>query len=63
MPARPDAAARDAIAANLGRFQRVALPATGLKAASVAVCVVRQREVPALLITRRADSLRSHAGQ
>ena len=63
MPAPPDAAARDAIAANLGRFQRVALPGTGLKAASVAVCVVRQREVPALLITRRADSLRSHAGQ
>lgn len=63
MAAPPDAAVRHAIAANLGRFQRAALPATGLKAASVAVCVVRQQDVPALLITRRADSLRSHAGQ
>ena len=35
----------------------------GLKAAAVAVCVVFQHGTPALLITRRADTLRSHAGQ
>ena len=38
-------------------------PADGLKVASVAVCVVLQHEVPALLITRRAPTLRNHAGQ
>ena len=49
--------------ANLARFQRTRAPEAGLKVASVAVCVVLQQEVPALLITRRAPTLRNHAGQ
>ncbi len=58
---------REAVTANLARFQRV--PASpdspdGLIAAAVAVCVVFQDDgSAALLITRRADTLRSHAGQ
>jgi 8-oxo-dGTP pyrophosphatase MutT (NUDIX family) len=51
------------MAANLARFRRTRAPQAGLKAASVAVCVVLQRDVPALLITRRARNLRSHPGQ
>jgi 8-oxo-dGTP pyrophosphatase MutT (NUDIX family) len=58
-----DAELRNAITANLGRFPRVEEPADGLKAAAVAVCVVTQQDVPALLITRRAPTLRNHAGQ
>ena len=60
---------RQAMTENLARFQRVAAgPAdragrAGLKAAAVAVCVLRQHGTLALLITRRADTLRSHAGQ
>ena len=68
---------REAMTENLARFQRVAassaglaagpaeLPASpaGLTAAAVAVCVVFQHGTPALLVTRRADTLRSHAGQ
>jgi len=54
---------RQAMAGNLAGFQRVAASAAGLKAAAVAVCVVIQDGAPALLITRRADTLRSHAGQ
>jgi 8-oxo-dGTP pyrophosphatase MutT (NUDIX family) len=54
---------RGAVTENLGRFQRVAADPAGLKVAAVAVCVVFQRGTPALLITRRADTLRSHAGQ
>jgi 8-oxo-dGTP pyrophosphatase MutT (NUDIX family) len=49
---------------NLDRFQRVAARPDGLIQAAVAVCVVFQEDgTPALLITRRADTLRSHAGQ
>jgi 8-oxo-dGTP pyrophosphatase MutT (NUDIX family) len=58
-----DAELRSAITANLSRFRRVAAPADGLKVASVAVCIVLQEDVPALLITRRAPTLRNHAGQ
>jgi 8-oxo-dGTP pyrophosphatase MutT (NUDIX family) len=54
---------RSAITANLGRLCRAEAPAKGLKAAAVAVCVVIQQDVPALLITRRAPTLRNHAGQ
>ncbi len=54
---------RAAIAANLGRFRRVTASGADLKAASVAVCVVFQRDVRSLLLTRRAASLRGHAGQ
>jgi len=52
-----------AIAANLSRFRRVEASGEGLKAAAVAVCIVTQHDVPALLITRRAPTLRNHAGQ
>lgn len=58
-----DAELRDVITANLGRFRRVEEPAGGLKAAAVAVCVVTRHGGPALLITRRAPTLRNHAGQ
>ena len=54
---------RAAIAANLASFQRAELPREGLKAASVAVCVVSRPDACCLLITRRAPTLRSHAGQ
>jgi 8-oxo-dGTP pyrophosphatase MutT (NUDIX family) len=54
---------RVAIAANLDRFRRITASGADLKAASVAVCVVFQRDVLALLLTRRAAGLRSHAGQ
>jgi 8-oxo-dGTP pyrophosphatase MutT (NUDIX family) len=63
-PAAPSpAASRDDLAARLAAFDRIALPGDGLKPASVAVCVVQQDAVPSLLITRRAPTLRSHAGQ
>jgi 8-oxo-dGTP pyrophosphatase MutT (NUDIX family) len=56
---------RAAIAANLASFQRAALPLDGRRPASVAVCLVAQPDSGAccLLITRRAPTLRSHAGQ
>jgi 8-oxo-dGTP pyrophosphatase MutT (NUDIX family) len=54
---------RVAIAANLARFKRIGLSQADLKAASVAVCILRQQDALALLITRRAPNLRSHAGQ
>jgi len=59
----PPAEDRAAIAANLARFRRIRMSQAGLKAASVAVCVVFRGDVRSLLITRRAASLRSHAGQ
>ena len=54
---------REAIIDNLASFRRVAASPAGLKPAAVAVCVVVQHGALALLITRRADTLRSHAGQ
>jgi 8-oxo-dGTP pyrophosphatase MutT (NUDIX family) len=63
MAARPPAQDRAQIAANLAGFQRVGMPSEGLRAASVAVCIVFQQEVRSLLITRRAPALRSHPGQ
>jgi 8-oxo-dGTP pyrophosphatase MutT (NUDIX family) len=54
---------RDAMAARLAAFDRVALPGDGLRLAAVAVCVVQRDGVPSLLITRRAPTLRNHAGQ
>ena len=51
------------MAANLSRFRSVTASGEGLKAASVAVCVVFRREVRCLLLTRRAAGLRTHAGQ
>ncbi len=54
---------RDVVAGNLARFRRVAVPDGKLKPASVAVCVVQAGDVPSLLITRRAATMRNHAGQ
>jgi 8-oxo-dGTP pyrophosphatase MutT (NUDIX family) len=54
---------RAALAAHLAGFQRVALSRPGLRAASVAVCVLIKDGEPCLLITRRAEGLRNHAGQ
>jgi 8-oxo-dGTP pyrophosphatase MutT (NUDIX family) len=44
-------------------FERVPISRPGLRAASVAVCVLLREDVPCLLITRRAAGLRRHAGQ
>lgn len=54
---------RTAIAASLASFRRIGMSRPGLKAASVAVCIVLQQDARCLLITRRARGLRSHAGQ
>jgi 8-oxo-dGTP pyrophosphatase MutT (NUDIX family) len=54
---------RAAIAANLGSFRRIGADRPGLRAASVAVCIVLEQGRPALLITRRALGLRAHPGQ
>jgi 8-oxo-dGTP pyrophosphatase MutT (NUDIX family) len=54
---------RAAMAANLAAFRRTGMSRQGLKAASVAVCILLQGDVRSLLITRRAPNLRSHAGQ
>jgi len=51
------------IAANLARFRRVAVDRSDLKQASVSLCVQTAAGGNTLLITRRAQGLRSHAGQ
>ncbi len=45
---------RAAVAANLATFRRIGITRPGLRAASVAVCVLLRQDVPCLLITRRA---------
>jgi 8-oxo-dGTP pyrophosphatase MutT (NUDIX family) len=47
----------------VARFPRIEAQAAALKPASVAVCVVQAGDALALLITRRAASMRNHAGQ
>lgn len=54
---------RAAVAANLASFPRIEIARPGLRAASVAVCVLLRQDVPCLLITRRAVGLRNHSGQ
>jgi 8-oxo-dGTP pyrophosphatase MutT (NUDIX family) len=54
---------RNAFAAHLAGFRRVPISRPGLRAASVAVCVLLQQDVHCLLITRRAAGLRNHSGQ
>jgi 8-oxo-dGTP pyrophosphatase MutT (NUDIX family) len=54
---------RAAIAANLAKFRRTEVSRPGLKAASVAICILLRDGAGSLLITRRAPNLRSHAGQ
>jgi 8-oxo-dGTP pyrophosphatase MutT (NUDIX family) len=51
------------VAANLARFQRIAADRSDLKQASVALCVQTAAGGDTLLITRRAQGLRNHAGQ
>jgi 8-oxo-dGTP pyrophosphatase MutT (NUDIX family) len=54
---------RAAIAAHLSGYERVPISRPGLRAASVAVCVLLRDDVSCLLITRRAAGLRRHSGQ
>jgi 8-oxo-dGTP pyrophosphatase MutT (NUDIX family) len=54
---------RDSVAARVAGFPRVAADRPDLKQAAVAVCVTVRGGLPCLLITRRAPSLRAHAGQ
>jgi len=51
------------MADNLGRFRGAVVAVGHLRAASVAICIVVRRDEPCLLMTRRAPTLRSHAGQ
>jgi 8-oxo-dGTP pyrophosphatase MutT (NUDIX family) len=60
---QPAADHRAGIAAAVAGFRHVAISRPGLRAASVAVCILLRDEVPCLLITRRAAGLRNHAGQ
>ena len=61
--AASSAADRAAVTANLASFRRIGITRPGLRAASVAVCVLMRQDVPGLLITRRAAGLRNHSGQ
>ena len=54
---------RDGVAARVLAFSRHAVDRPDLKHAAVAVCVIEDDGVPALLITRRAARMRNHAGQ
>jgi 8-oxo-dGTP pyrophosphatase MutT (NUDIX family) len=54
---------RAAMSARVARFHRIAADRPELRQASVALCVLTPPGGDTLLITRRAASLRSHAGQ
>jgi 8-oxo-dGTP pyrophosphatase MutT (NUDIX family) len=54
---------RAAVAANLASFRRTGITRPGLRAASVAVCVLLRQGEPCLLLTKRAAGLRNHSGQ
>jgi 8-oxo-dGTP pyrophosphatase MutT (NUDIX family) len=54
---------REAVAAGLAAFPRVAAERPELKQAAVAVCVTEHAGKPCLLLTRRARRMRAHAGQ
>jgi 8-oxo-dGTP pyrophosphatase MutT (NUDIX family) len=54
---------RDSVSANLAAFRRLPLHRPDLRPASVALCVLSRPGGGTLLITRRARTLRSHAGQ
>jgi 8-oxo-dGTP pyrophosphatase MutT (NUDIX family) len=51
------------MAANVAAFRRITLHRPDLRPASVALCVLLGPAGGTLLVTRRASSLRSHAGQ
>jgi 8-oxo-dGTP pyrophosphatase MutT (NUDIX family) len=59
----PTADDRTAIEANLAGFQRIPIDQPGLRAASVALCLVVRQGALCLLLTRRAANLRNHPGQ
>lgn len=54
---------REVIAARMDGFPRRAVDRTDLKPAAVAVCLTRHDGDLSLIITRRASSMRAHAGQ
>jgi 8-oxo-dGTP pyrophosphatase MutT (NUDIX family) len=54
---------RDAVAARMAGFPRMAADRPELRQAAVAVCVTVHGGVPCLLLTRRAPRMRAHAGQ
>ncbi|HYK71179.1 MAG TPA: CoA pyrophosphatase [Streptosporangiaceae bacterium] len=54
---------RSAMTANVAAFRRITLHRPDLRPASVAVCVLTGPEGDTMLITRRASTLRNHAGQ
>jgi 8-oxo-dGTP pyrophosphatase MutT (NUDIX family) len=63
MPRSSGALTRAAVDARLAGFPRVAVDRPELKQAAVAVCLTEHAGAPAMLLTRRAARLRSHAGQ
>lgn len=57
-------ALRDRMAANLAGFERVAIASDDLRAAAVAIILAAdERGRASYMVTRRAATLRSHAGQ
>jgi 8-oxo-dGTP pyrophosphatase MutT (NUDIX family) len=54
---------REGAAARMAAFSRRPVDRPDLKQAAVAVCVVEDDGVPALLVTKRAARMRTHAGQ
>jgi 8-oxo-dGTP pyrophosphatase MutT (NUDIX family) len=54
---------REGLAARVARFERRAVDASGLRRAAVALTVVESDGRSAFLLTRRAATLRAHAGQ
>ncbi|MCO1660320.1 NUDIX hydrolase [Pseudonocardia humida] len=54
---------REDVSAALGRFERIPADRPDLKSAAVAVTLVEDAAGTAFLLTRRAATLRGHAGQ
>jgi 8-oxo-dGTP pyrophosphatase MutT (NUDIX family) len=54
---------REGLAAAVAAFPRIAHPLDGRRAAAVAAVVVDTDDGPGLVLTKRADHLRAHAGQ
>src|ERR1700755_2991756 len=54
---------REEVAAALRGFPRMTLDRPGVKRAGVAITLTLEDDGPAFLLTRRASTLRGHAGQ
>lgn len=54
---------RETLAQRVASFERVTHELDGRKPAAVAVCVVVDDDGPGIIVTRRAQKLRAHAGQ